>query len=55
MSRNPGIKARKKIPLAAQIGAFFNKSANLIIIGQEYAAAKMEEFLKMPTRIAYWS
>jgi hypothetical protein len=33
---------------------FISKPANLIIIEQGYAAAKMVEFLKMPTRIPCW-
>jgi len=34
---------------------FFNKSENLTVVGQGYAVTNIEQFLKMPTRIAYWS
>jgi hypothetical protein len=30
---------------------FFSKSANLLIIEQEWSAARIVEFLKIPTRI----
>jgi hypothetical protein len=46
---------RRKIALAAGPISGFSKSENLIITEQECAAAKIEEFLKMATRIVCWN